>query len=114
MSESHCGCMTPPFNYRDFETDHLGTDHAAARCADVSIDSCRRCGQRFLHYHFEFEAFSRSGRWYRGAITPEQAERVTPATALAVLSSLSWYFYGGSYYDTTGRRSEIPLDPRVV
>lgn len=54
---------------------------------------------------------SKSGRWYRGVITSAQAKDATAGSALPILAGLGWHLYGGSYYDTTGTRSEAPLDP---
>ena len=66
--------------------------------AEVSLLVCSSCGQRWLRYFYELEAFTASGRWYLGAITGEQAARMTAESAKATLESLNWYFYGGSYY----------------
>lgn len=68
------------------------------RYAEVSLHICPVCGQHWLRYFFELEAFTASGRWYLGAINAEQAERLTAENARATLESLSWYFYGGSYF----------------
>jgi hypothetical protein len=111
---TQCRCMTPPLDYRDFVREELGVDATGGRHADVAIERCRLCGRPWLHYHYENEAFSRSGRWYRGLVTPEQAARATPASALEILAELPWHLYGGSWFDTTGRRSDVPLDPAAV
>lgn len=103
--------MTPAFSYRHFETKVLGVDQAIRWSGDVSMDRCKKCGREWLKYLYENEAFTKSGRWYLGLITPEQAQEVTAGTALALLASLSWHFYGGSYYDSTGQRRDEPLDP---
>ena len=81
--------------------------------AEITLLTCPVCGQRWLHYLFEIEAFTASGRWYLGAIQAEQAESLTAQDARAILESLGWYFYGGSYYagrsgKTSGR---IYLNP---
>ena len=109
-----CRCMTPPFDHRDFVREELGVDEARGRFADVAIERCIRCGRAWLRYQYEIEAFSGSGRWYRGLLTPEQVARVTPANALEILAELPWHLYGGSYFGTTGRRSDVPLDPATV
>jgi hypothetical protein len=80
----------------------LGMDE---RYAQVSLLVCPLCGQLWLRYHFELEAFSESGRWYLGAI-PEQQAPSCPQNAKAVLEELVWYFYGGSYFGgQSGKRS---------
>lgn len=104
-----CGCLSAP---RQFLSDEkgLGMDESFA---EVSLLVCQVCGRRWLRYFYEVEAFSASGRWYLGALDAEQAERVTAANAKAMLESLSWYFYGGSYYGgKSGRTSgRISLNP---
>jgi hypothetical protein len=90
-----CGCFTGPPYRLDFKKD-LGLD---VRFAEVTLLACPACGQRWLRYFYEVEAFTASGRWYLGAITPEQAASLTAEGAKAVLEGLEWYFYGGSYFD---------------
>ena len=81
--------------------------------AEVSLLVCPVCGQRWLRYFYEVEAFTASGRWYLGAITPEQAHFVTSRNAKAKLENLGWYFYGGSYYGGRSGKSSglIFLNP---
>jgi hypothetical protein len=81
--------------------------------AEIKLMICSNCGQTWLRYFYEIEAFTASGRWYLGAISDEQASQLTVINAKATLESLSWYFYGGSYYrgrsgKTSGR---IYLNP---
>jgi hypothetical protein len=106
--------MTPPPDHRDYVREELGVDGARGRYADVAIERCKYCGRPWLHYHYEMEAFTGSGRWYRGLVTPEQAARATPHNALQILAELPWHLYGGSYFETTGKRSDAPLDPSTV
>jgi hypothetical protein len=110
-ASGECRCATPPLDHRDFVQEDMGVDHDHGWFADVRIDRCRWCGRQWLHYQHELEAFSSSGRWYRGVVTPEQAARATSGSALEILAELPWHLYGGSYFDTTGRRSDVPLDP---
>jgi hypothetical protein len=106
--------MTPPIDYRDFDTDNVGVDNGKGRFADVTVDRCKHCGRQWLNYHYELEAFANSGRWYRGVVTSAQAERATAAGALGILAALPWHLYGGSYYDTSGKHSDMPLDPDLA
>jgi hypothetical protein len=106
-----CRCATPPLDYRGFERREIGVDEAGGRYADVAIERCRRCGRQWLVYHYEIEACSRSGRWYRGLVSPEQAARATADDALATLAELPWHLYGGSFYGHAGARRDAPLDP---
>jgi hypothetical protein len=104
---TECRCYAPPFDYRDFTSREIGVDHGA----EVSVVTCNSCGTRWLHYFFENESFTASGRWYRGLLAAPEQSMVTPATAIAYLGSLPWHFAGGSFYDSTGfrRSGEIRL-----
>jgi len=90
-----CSCFKTPWDYLQ-SYQELGMDKSYA---EVTLLTCRECGQLWLRYHHEVEAFTASGRWYLGAITAQQASDLTWKNATATLESLSWYFYGGSYYD---------------
>ena len=106
---SACRCETPPFDYRDFQSTPVGIDETNGRFAEVSIETCRHCGTKWLRYLVEYEAFSESGRWYRGRLTAEMEQALTPERAVAMLESLTWHFYGGSYFRTTGQKGVGPL-----
>jgi hypothetical protein len=67
--------------------------------AEVSLWICTACDQWWLRYYYVVEAFSKSGRWYLGAITADQAAILTAEQAKDTLERLAWYYYGGSYYD---------------
>jgi hypothetical protein len=89
---------------------YLGMDE---HFAEVSIWVCPDCGQYWLRYFYEVEAFPSSGRWYLGAVTPELAASLVPAHARAALEALDWYYYGGSYFHgKSGKASgRITLNP---
>jgi hypothetical protein len=112
--EGRCRCETPPLDYRDFERRELGVDEADGRYADVAIERCRHCGRDWLRYHYEIEAFPRSGRWYRGLVSPEAAARATPGNAREILAALPWHLAGGSYFGHAGKRIDAPLDPAAA
>lgn len=99
-----CVCMNPPFHDADYDTTVIGVDKTSGRFAEVTIETCKRCGSLWLRYCYEIEAFSQSGRWYRGLVTPEVIAELQPEHAPVILAALPWYFYGGSYYQTTGQR----------
>jgi len=104
-----CACMTPPFNYKDFDKHAVGVDTAKGRYGEVAIETCHHCGSLWLTYFVEYEAFSGSARWYRGLISPEVAETVTAENAVSILDGLDWHFAGGSYFDSTGRKGTGPV-----
>ena len=90
-----CGCLTTPLGL-GAESRELSMD---AHYAEVSVRVCPDCGRTWLRYFCEQEAFTASGRWYLGALTPEQAAGLTAANAKRTLEGLDWYFTGGSYFD---------------
>ncbi len=101
--------MTPPFSYLDYETTPLGVDETKGRYGEVTAETCRACGSLWLRYFLEYEWLSESGRWYRGLVTREMIEALKPERAPALLASLPWYFYGGSYFRTLGREGSGPV-----
>ena len=48
-------------------------------------------------------------RYYRGLIDENIAGQVTPDTAAAILESLDWCFFGGSWFNHAGQRSQGPV-----
>jgi len=104
-----CRCLKPPFYPSSFDSVMVGVDEGNGRFGEVSIETCRICSRRWLRYLSEYEAFPKSGRWYRGLVTGEVARTVTPETALAVLGGLEWRFAGGSYFDSEGFKTSEPL-----
>jgi hypothetical protein len=97
--------MKPPFWYQNFHSIDLGEDETNPYCEKVTIETCKTCGKKWLHYLVENPFFSRSGRWYRGLITEQVAQSIRPESAVSLLESLEWYFRGGSFYNSTGERS---------
>lgn len=76
--------------------------------AQVTLHACPDCGRRWLHYFYEIEAFSRSGRWYLGVLSPKQEAALDVENARDLLGQLDWYFFGGSYYEgRTGKASGV-------
>jgi hypothetical protein len=68
-SGDECGCLDPHAgSYTDFESVRdVGVDKTNGRYGEVRVDRCRSCGRLWLHYFVEYEAFSESGRCYRGS-----------------------------------------------
>src|SRR3712207_7104634 len=71
-------CMTPPFDYRDFDTSPLGVDMTKGRNGEVTVETCKACGSVWLRYFVEWEWYSESGRWYRGPVTWEMVWQLKP------------------------------------
>lgn len=106
---SQCRCMTPPFNYNDFEIEFIGVDKTNGRFGEVSVEKCKTCGLKWLRYYVEYAAFTQSGRWYRGLASEKLLSSLNPEGAVEALASLPWHFYGGSYFRTTGRKGVGPI-----
>lgn len=102
-------CLHPPFDFRQFESQNVGVDAQMGRFGQVTVASCRQCGRLWLCYLLENEGFSRSGRWYRGQIEPALLPQITAENAVGLLQQLPWYFYGGSYFNSAGRKGYPPL-----
>ncbi|MEM1309320.1 MAG: hypothetical protein AAGF98_07445 [Cyanobacteria bacterium P01_H01_bin.153] len=105
-----CHCMTPPFHYTHFDSQYLGVDETNGRYGDVSIETCKACGSKWIHYLVEYEAFSSSGRWYRALASAETLEMAIPQNAVDLLSASPWHFFGGSYFHSTGQRGTGPIN----
>jgi hypothetical protein len=100
-----CDCLDAPQDHL-VAFRELGMDR---RFGEVSILVCRDCGQYWLRYFYEVEAFTRSGRWYLGPITEAQASLLSAEEAKSVLEGLSWYYYGGSYFNGRSGKSSGPI-----
>lgn len=109
LAVDDCVCLTPPFATSAFASRAVGVDRSEGRFGEVTIETCLQCGRNWLRYFVEYEAFPESGRWYRGLLPAERAGAVTPGSAVAILEALDWYFYGGSYFRTTGKIGSGPL-----
>lgn len=104
-----CSCFTTPYQFLN-HVQELGMDQFFAT---VTILVCKVCGQKWLQYYYEVEAFTASGRWYLGAISEDQASALTVKNAKDAFENLDWYFCGGSYFEgRTGKASgKILLNP---
>ena len=111
LSKEHptaeCECLTPPLYNANFNVQRLtGYDETNNWFGEVSIETCNQCGTKWLQYFVEYEAFTKSGRWYRGVISDEVSNTVTLQNSISILQVLDWWIRGGSYFDgniTRGR-----------
>lgn len=113
LSEPDCSCLSPPFPHDAFRTRSLGVDETAGRFAEVELVECQRCARTFLHYAFEIEGFSQSGRWYRAPVPllhPEPSATKAPH----ILSLAPFHYVGGSYFRSTGSLQKRPFDPSTL
>jgi hypothetical protein len=105
MSETDqtpCPCESPTASRDLLMGLRSGVDETDGRYADVTVYRCRACGQHWVHYRVEYEAFSKSGRWARGKISDEAAGTMMPEEAADHIMQQPWYIAGGSYFDSTG------------
>jgi hypothetical protein len=87
----------------------VGCDEQRGRFGEVSLQTCGDCGRRWLRYFVEYEAFTASGRWFRGVVTEAQAAEVTPDNAAEMLGALPWHFASGSYFGGRYLRQSGPV-----
>ena len=99
---STCKCYFPPIYYGDYHISFLGIDKTNGRFAEVTIETCVHCGTKWIKYSIEFEAFSNSGRWYRGMIADEAVNEMVPEKAVMYLEKKEFYIFGGSYFESAG------------
>ncbi len=99
----NCPCNTPQCNAENFSINFWATDNTNNRFGEISIYICKHCNTQWLHYFVEYEAFSQSARWYRGKITTQQLQQLTPNKAVDFLQQLDIYIYGGSFFKSTGK-----------
>jgi len=81
MPAASCACCNTPY-HSVVNAEELGMDE---NFAEVSLLTCPLCGQKWLRYLYEVEAFTASGRWYLGAIPSEQALILTAENAKETL-----------------------------
>ena len=104
----HCDCEEIHVRHDGDVTD-LGVDQRNGRFGEVVLHRCPACGARWLHYHVEYEAFSRSGRWFCGRVDEAAAGSASASNAIATLASLPWYWAGGSYFDGEVNKGSGPV-----
>ncbi|MEZ5728020.1 MAG: hypothetical protein R3E48_08570 [Burkholderiaceae bacterium] len=102
---SDCRCYNPPFDYRDFTSVPIGIDKTNGRHGEVSEETCRLCGTKWLHYLVEYEAFTAAGRWFRAPISDDALATLTPEQSVPFIEQQPWHFRGGSYFGSRGRRA---------
>lgn len=97
-----CECQNPQSKNSQFERNFLGIDEQKGRFGEVSIDTCKACQSKWIYYFVEYEAFSKSGRWFRALINSKDIDKITPLNAVDFFDENSFCIAGGSYYDSIG------------
>ena len=103
-NECDCACLERGPAAGTFDERFMGVDKTNGRFGEVSVRICQACGRKWLHYHVEYEAFSRSGRWFTGIVPSDSEASLTPESAASILEELPWHIYGGSFFETNGKR----------
>ena len=111
MTQDTCECLDEPMLFSQYDVvRYLGRDETGGRFGDVELWQCKICQRLWLHYLVEYEAFSRSGRYFMGLITPEAASMLRADEAIEYLDNLEWHLYGGSYFGRKGKsRSKVDV-----
>jgi len=102
-----CACETGALRFDNFAETDLGMDQ---HHGEVSLNRCRQCRRLWRQYYHAQEAFTGSGRCYRGLIPPELENSITADNALEVLGKLDGYLCGGSRLDGQIVKGHGPLD----
>jgi len=95
-----CICESLPLNYKNYTSYLVGTDQ---RYGEVEIKKCVHCNQHWLRYFVEYAHYTKSGRWYLGKIEESEIAEINEDNAIQKLENMSWYYFGGSFFDTTGK-----------
>jgi hypothetical protein len=103
---SNCQCAVPPFDFRNFTRIPLGDD---AHGGEISIATCRTCGQLWLSYLIEWPHYTKSSRWWRVALSAEQRDALDTENARAFIEQQAAGFVGGCIFDGTVRRIQAPI-----
>ncbi|HEY4373178.1 MAG TPA: hypothetical protein VGN52_14700 [Burkholderiales bacterium] len=101
-----CVCAAPPFHYTDYDSRDLGQD---AHYATVELQRCKHCGRHWLKYLIEEEHITASGRWWRAAISADEAKGMRAEEARAHIERQPRCFAGGSGFDSTGFEQQAPI-----
>ncbi|MDX9844864.1 MAG: hypothetical protein RBT42_14045 [Aquabacterium sp.] len=96
MTASSCDCRSPNNEVHWQDWRDLGmTD----RYWELSFMRCRGCGAPWLRAFLEYEAFSRSGRYYRAPVEEAALPGLTPDAALTLIEAAPFKIAGGSRFD---------------
>ena len=93
---SECACYKPPFFYLDFDEIELGD---SGSYGSVSLQTCKKCGAKWVKYLIEEPHHTKSGRWWRAPISNEDSLTLTAENALEYVERQEWCLAGGSYYE---------------
>lgn len=104
-----CDCMEEHCRVGAFEVTEVWSGREQQIAMRIDLWRCMECHRYWLRYCQIDESNPTCGKWYRGAIEPEQAVELTEADARMLLADMPWHFYGGPYYRTSGEFANGPI-----
>ncbi|MEZ5115846.1 MAG: hypothetical protein R2737_06220 [Candidatus Nanopelagicales bacterium] len=103
-----CDCVLAIHRVDLLDREYLGMDDDFG---EVSVETCRHCGTRWVEYLLEDEYETASGRWWRAPFDPADGPRPTTLTARSYLESRDWRIVGGSAW---GGRVHVVRGPVTI
>lgn len=90
-------------NYKNFER----ADLLETTAWEFTIETCKRCQQRYLRAFLETDGMPSSGRWFVGEVSNKfTGEGLDEKALLLMLYKMERLYCGGSYWNSTGSWSE--------
>ena len=100
-----CKCQKPPFYYLDYEIVTLGENDQG----EASVETCKSCGTVWLKFLIEEPHYSKSGRWWRAKVDPEEVSSLTIENVKFFIERQDECFAGGSYYKKGIHKKNKPI-----
>lgn len=72
--------------------------------AEISLQTCKHCGNVWLKYLIEDPSRSGSRRWWRVLVPASQVPGITADNAKAFIQNQTECSVGGSYFGSTGSK----------
>ena len=104
-----CDCMEEQCRIGAFEVSEVWSNREGGQSTRIDLCRCLECHRYWLRTALVDESSPALGKWYRGAIEPAEAIDLTEDTAKTLMASMSWHFYGGAYYRTSGEYAGGPM-----
>ena len=106
-NKENCICDSPPFNYKNY----LNIVEFNKGDAEIEIKKCKYCHQNWLRYYVDYNLpYIKTGRWYLGKIQEIEISKITFENAIYYLEKLEWYYYGGTYFNSLGKKGNGKLN----
>ena len=112
----HCICLDYPLQNESgiiFQEIYIGCDETNGRFGELTARICPNCKFIWLHYFVEYEALTKSGRWYLGRINQKNYKYINPRDSVQLLENSKPCYFGGSYFNANGLLKN-PVDNIIV